>query len=100
LIDLDSSVHIEFIGLKTALPGEEVLDRSSIEDSKSREIRLLQFYESIDNSESFVKTDLDAIIDNIASNSNLSEDVRTEAIRRLGEAREKLSLGEDDDDIN
>lgn len=90
LLELGVGIKISEIELKTALPGDEVLDRESLMMSKDRDMKLHQFYQGIAASGEYKKIDLEEIISNIASNEELSDKVREEAIRRIAIARESF----------
>ncbi|TYQ13311.1 UNVERIFIED_CONTAM: DNA repair exonuclease SbcCD nuclease subunit [Acetivibrio alkalicellulosi] len=94
-IELGEKIHLEEIELKCALPGEEVLDREKIEISKDRNLKLHQFYKSVSSKNEYQKIDLLKIIDEIASNQEISREVKEEALRRIGIARESFSKGDE-----
>lgn len=95
-IEITDDIHVEEIELKCALSGDDVLDRSQLESAQSRTLKLFQFYQGIENTEKFKKIDLDTIFAQIASDNQISKEVRDEAIRRLAAARERLSSGEEE----
>lgn len=87
-------IDIREIELKCAQPGEEVLDRLELERSQDRNVRLQEFYEGIAAAQEFRKIDINAMIEQIAANQELSHRVKDEAVRRISIARENLSAGE------
>jgi DNA repair exonuclease SbcCD nuclease subunit len=95
--ELQDDIDVREIELKTALPGDDVLDREKLEVSKDRNLKLHQFYESITASGEYRKIDIARIIEEIASNQELSWDVREEALRRIVIARESFSSGQEDE---
>ncbi|MCX7749770.1 MAG: metallophosphoesterase family protein [Clostridia bacterium] len=95
LIELDRDVHLSEIELKCALPGDEVLDRMQLENSQDRLIKLHQFYQGVAASGEYKKMDIHKMIEEIASNQELSEKVRDEALRRIALASENLSSEEE-----
>jgi DNA repair protein SbcD/Mre11 len=95
-IELGKEIDIREIELKTALPGEEVLDRMQLEFSQDRNIKLHRFYENITASGNYNKIELNNIIEDIASNQEIEPIVKDEAVRRIAIAREKFSLGDED----
>ncbi|MDQ2085249.1 metallophosphoesterase [Herbivorax sp. ANBcel31] len=97
-VEVKEKIHVEEIQLKTALPGEEVLDREQLEMSKDRNLKLHEFYQGISSKGEYKKIDLFKIIDEITSNQELSREVKEEALRRIGIARESFSKGEEQND--
>lgn len=98
IIDLNKKgiTAIEY-ELKNALPGNEVLDRTMLESSQDRNMKLHLFYQGITAAGKFAKIDLNNIIEEIASNNVLSPEVKDEAIRRIAVARENLSSGSEEE---
>lgn len=96
LIELTDNIRIEEIELKSALPGEEVLDREQLEASQDRSLKLHNFYQNITASGEYKKVNLADIIEEIASNNSIKEIVKNEAIKRISIARENLSSGEEE----
>jgi len=96
LIDIDKNISIKEIEIKSAAPGEEVLDRTRLEYMNKRYENFMLFYESIGASCNYNRIDLDSIINEIVYKNDLSSQVKDEAVRRIAFARESLSLeGED-----
>lgn len=83
IITLDDSIDIELIPLRTALPGEEVLDRKEIETFLFKSERLAQFKQSVDNTANFEKLDVNEILLEVSKAENVSEEVKVEALRRI-----------------
>ncbi|GAE89206.1 metallophosphoesterase family protein [Acetivibrio straminisolvens] len=97
-LELDGcGIHIEEIELKTARPGDEVLDREKLEAAKDRNLKLHRFYQGIEASEKYKKINISQIVEEIALSDDLSREVKEEALRRIGIARENLSKGQDDE---
>jgi DNA repair protein SbcD/Mre11 len=96
IIDLNDNIQVQEIELQSALPGDEVLDRTYLETSQDKNYKLLQFYQGIEQSLKFERVDLNKLIEEIASNIDLSKEVKDESIRRIAIAMESLSKGEDD----
>ncbi|PQQ67601.1 metallophosphoesterase family protein [Acetivibrio saccincola] len=96
-IEIKDKIYVEEIQLKTALLGEEVLDKDKIEVSKDRNLKLHEFYQGISNSGQYKKVDILQIINEIVSDENLSPKIKEEALRRIGIARESLSKGGEED---
>ncbi len=94
-IELEDDMKIREIELKSALPGEEVLDREELEKAKDRSLRLHQFYQGISQSMEYKKIDIASIVENIASNQDLSKEVKEEALRRIAIAQESFAMGQE-----
>lgn len=85
LIELKDSIEIEEIYLKTALPGNEVLDRSEIERHKFKAQQFNDFKSTIDSTTNLKSFDVFDILIEIAKNENIPKNVRDEAIKRVEE---------------
>lgn len=83
-------VSYEYIYLKAALKGEEVLDRSALEKAAFQEEKLAEFIREIRTSGDFKHSALDEIIQAVADRNNVSEGIRKETLKRIGIARERL----------
>lgn len=83
LITLEDNIKIELIPLKKALPGTDVLDRKEIEDFIFKNERLIQFKQSVDNTASFDKLDVNEILLEIYRTEKIPEEVKVEALRRI-----------------
>lgn len=82
------------IPLQCARPGDEVLDRTLLERAAFREEKLALFVQGIRAGGEYQGTGLEEIIDSIARQKGLAEEVRAEALRRLGQAQDMLAGGE------
>ena len=69
--------------MKTALPAEEVLDRSEIEHHKFKTQQFNDFKSTIESSSNLKSFDVFDILVEIAKNNNISKEVRDEAIKRV-----------------
>lgn len=89
-------IEIFPVMLKCALKGDEVLDRSAIEDAQERSLKLYGFFQQINANEEFRKVDIRSILQQIASSENVPAEVKNETIRRIEIARQNLFNGEDE----
>ena len=97
-VEIKDKIYVEEIELKTALLGDEVLDRDKIEMSKDRNLKLHEFYQQISSKGEYKKIDIFQIIEEIALDENLNREVKEEALRRISIARENFSKeGEEND---
>lgn len=94
-VELEDDIEVREIELKSALPGEEVLDREELEKAKDRSLRIHQFYQGISESMEYKKIDIASIVEDIASNQDLRKEVKEEALRRIAIAQESFSKGQD-----
>ncbi|SHI00277.1 metallophosphoesterase family protein [Sporanaerobacter acetigenes] len=83
MITLKDDIKIELIPLKSALPGEEVLDRQEIENFIFKNERLTQFKQSVDSTANFQKLDINEILLNISLTEEVSDKVKQEALKRI-----------------
>jgi DNA repair protein SbcD/Mre11 len=83
MITLEDNIKIELIPLKSALPGEEVLNRQEIENFIFKNERLTQFKQSVDSTANFEKLDINEILLNISLAEEVSDKVKQEALRRI-----------------
>jgi DNA repair exonuclease SbcCD nuclease subunit len=96
-IDLGGSrPTFEKIRLKSALPGEDVLDRSMQAEASFREKRLAGYLAEIKAAGSYERADVRLLVEDIAQNEQLEPRIRAEALRRVGLAEEALATGEDE----
>lgn len=91
VIDIDKDrTDLKDVYLKSARPGNEVLDRTKLKEEKYREDRLLMFSEEVSQNVDLEYINIDKIILDIAKNDNLEKKVLDEAKLRLDNAKEKL----------
>ncbi len=79
--------------LAAVLPGEQVLDLASVAAEAAREKAMANFLQAVNEAGDFEVPDIEQIVERIAENAGVSAPVRTEALRRLGQAREALARG-------
>jgi DNA repair protein SbcD/Mre11 len=97
ILDMTSGeLQIKKIRLKSAPPGDEVLDRSKNEEAAFMQQRLADFVQGIKAAGDYKVIDIGAIIDEIAGRDGLPSGVREEAMKRIASAQERLSVGEND----
>ncbi len=94
LIDFSNGINVDMIPLNTAKPGKEVLDRKQIELSMFRKEKINKFKQSIDETSSFNKLDINHILEGITINDGVSKEIKEEAIRRITQAQ--MSYREDE----
>ena len=91
----DGQAAAELIPLKSARPGHEVLSREHIESAAERESRIDEFLKLL-ASEGEAKFWKCGRLWDIAARENLPEAIKAEALRRIGEARERLGVATND----
>lgn len=87
IISLDEDIHIEERYLKSAKSGEEVLDRSEMERHQFKGIKMAEFKESIEASANYKSLDIFDLLLRISKSENISEEVKSEALKRVEEAQ-------------
>ncbi len=80
------------LNLKSAKPGEEVLDRTEIEKSSFRGERIIEFKQTIDSAINFEKMDINDLLLEVTLAENLSDRVKEEAIKRIAQIQMKDTL--------
>lgn len=88
----DGQATAELIPLKSVRPGHEVLSREHIESAAERESRIDEFLKLLASEGEAKFLEVREIVEDIAARDNLPEAVKAEALRRIGEARERLGV--------
>lgn len=86
-IELKDSINMKLVPLKTALKGEEVLDRDEIENHIFKSERLFDFKQSIDAAINFDKLEINEILMEVSNAENVSDEVKKEALKRISNAQ-------------
>lgn len=89
ILSLDSEINIEMLPLKSAKPGEDVLDRTEMENCMFRSERIVQFKQSIDSAMNFEKMDLNDILLEVTLSEGVTDEVKEEALRRIANSQMK-----------
>ena len=84
-------INCEFKELETALPGEDVLDRSKIAEVIAMERKLQTFTQELVKSTDMNRVDVTTIIKQAVTDSEETESVLKEALRRIAIAEENLA---------
>lgn len=82
-----------FIPLKSAAPGHEVLSRAHLEAEAERSERLERFLALLASEGESKFLEVREIVEDIAAREQLPDEVKLEALRRIGMAREALNIG-------
>ncbi|MDD3840174.1 MAG: metallophosphoesterase family protein, partial [Clostridia bacterium] len=91
MIDIDkNNINMEIIPLKTAQPGDQVLDRSKLEEIKFKEEKFAEFKKLIRDAGHIEEYGAYEIINSIADKKNIDKKVRDEAINRIAHAKEVM----------
>ena len=83
----------ELIPLKRAAPGHEILSRAHLEAEAERNERLERFLALLASEGESKFLEVREIVEDIAAREQLPGEVKKEALRRIGEARERLGVG-------
>ncbi|WP_353095245.1 metallophosphoesterase [Tissierella praeacuta] len=94
LIELDENIRIKQIPLKTALPGEEILDRKEIENNLFKRERIFEFKQTIDAALDFEKMDINEVLMEVSTAENVEEKVKVESLRRIAMIQMKGLTGD------
>ena len=81
------------IPLKCAAPGHEVLSRAHLEAEAERNDRLEKFLSLLASEGESKFLEVREIVEDIAAREALPDEVKAEALKRIGEAREILGVG-------
>lgn len=91
LLDFSTTRPVyKHIPLKTARPGEQVLDRTHLEETAYRKKKLALLLKDIRAEGKYQQINLNDIVEDIAQRQGLPGPVRLEALDRLARARESL----------
>ncbi|GGE24832.1 exonuclease SbcD [Marinithermofilum abyssi] len=90
LLDFDDTIHIRVIPIQCAAPGEEVLDRSYLEQAAYREEKMVSFVQEVRAAGEFRGLDVADIVEEIARLEGIEDDVKFEAMRRIAVVQERL----------
>lgn len=82
----------ELISLKSARPGHEVLSREHLEAAAERESRINEFLALLASEGEAKFLEVREIVEDIAARDNIPGNVKQEALRRIGAAREALGV--------
>ena len=80
----------ELIPLKSARPGHEVLSREHIESAAERESRIEEFLKLLASEGEAKFLEVREIVEDIAAREAIPAEVKTEALKRIAAARERL----------
>ncbi|HSH35071.1 metallophosphoesterase family protein [Schnuerera sp.] len=94
IIDLNNTINVELLELKTASKGQEVLDRQEIENHIFKSERLFEFKQSIDTAINFEKLEINEILMEVSNTEGVSEEVKVEALKRISHSQLK-NLGDE-----
>lgn len=89
-IDMDN-IKCEIRELKSALPAEDVLDRTKVEEAAVLESKLEEFSKALQETTELNSTDVEEIIRQAVIDSDESSDVLIESLRRLAIAKEGMA---------
>lgn len=88
----DGRAYVENIPLKSAAPGAEVLSREHIESANQRNQQIDEFLRLLASEGESKFLEVREIVEDIAARDGIGGVVKGEALRRIGEAREKLGV--------
>lgn len=92
-VDTNLNISVDLIPLSTALPGEEVLDRSKIIEKQKYEEKILEFKKSIlMRNTTYYSSDLIDTVQYLAEQERLESEIVQEILVRLDEAKRILGI--------
>lgn len=91
------STDVELIPLTSAAPGEEILDRSHIEQAEARAEALQSFLFGVRMGGNLEALDIPAIVARMADNKGVPDPVKTEALHRVQVAQEAIGAGAEEE---
>lgn len=94
LIELTDKITIQEIPLKTALPGQDILDRSEMENALFKSERMFEFKQTIDKALDFEKMDINEVLIEVSNVVGVEDEVKIEALRRIALNQMKGLSGE------
>lgn len=86
----DGQATAELIPLTSARPGHEVLSREHIESAQERESRIDEFLKLLASEGEAKFLEVREIVEDLAARESIPAEVKSEALRRIGAAREAL----------
>jgi len=91
IVEIDGSgMHVRYRKLKSARPGEEVMDRSLVEETVFRHQRLQEFAAAVAASGESNLLTIEEMLNRVATDESLSSPVRDETMRRIATAQEQV----------
>lgn len=94
IIEVDGDIRVRILALHCAASGESVLDRSYIEKAIFREEKMAGFVQQIRAAGNFRHMAVTDIIEEIAQMTKVEDEVRLEALARIGQVQERFGNGE------
>lgn len=90
-VDGEGNAEAELIPLKCAAPGHEVLSREHLENEAERNARMDEFLSLLASEGESKFLEVQDIVEDIAARENVPVEVKADALKRIGEAREELA---------
>lgn len=83
VMEIDDSINIESVELKSAEEGKKVLDRDEIEKHIFKGEQLTQFKQIVESSINFEKMDMNDLLIEVSASEGISNEVKEEALKRI-----------------
>lgn len=93
-VDDDGRCSAELVPIQSALPGDKVLSREHIEEAQARNEKLDEFLSLLASEGESRFLEVRDIVEDIAARENIPENVKAEALERIGRARERVARTE------
>lgn len=88
IIELTDKISIEEVYLKSALPGDIVLDRETMLMHRGKRAKLVEFQDLVEASSNFKKYNVLELVEEILKNDLYSDKVKQECLKRVSEVQE------------
>ena len=92
-VSVEARTDVKLIPLRSAQPGHVVLSREHLEAEVERSGRLEHFLSLLASEGEAKFLEVRDIVEDLAARENVPVDVKDEALRRIGVARERLGVG-------
>ncbi|SHE41423.1 DNA repair exonuclease SbcCD nuclease subunit [Seinonella peptonophila] len=89
LIDCNQKLTVQLVPLKAAAQGNEVLDRSQLEQAAYRQEKLNSFVQQVQEAGQFQMMDITDIIEEISRLTEIDSDVKKEALEWIAKVQEE-----------
>ncbi|MCX7885387.1 MAG: metallophosphoesterase [Caloramator sp.] len=94
IIHIDNKIKFDVRNLKCAKNGEDIFDKNILMQEEFKEQKLNEFIQQVNSYGSFEILNIESIIREISIREKIPDDIKNEAIRRIGEAQMLLSSKE------
>ncbi|SKA86764.1 DNA repair exonuclease SbcCD nuclease subunit [Caloramator quimbayensis] len=94
IINVDKDLKFDIRNLKCAKNGDEIFDKEILRQEEFKQQKINEFIQQVNSYGSFEILNIESIIREISIRERIPDDIKDEAIRRIGEAQLLLSSKE------